>query len=240
MTHILSTRRRLVTPPEMTELNRAQSNGAESLRPSARPAWSLGRAQRGDVLAPTELALLRARSEAAVDSLLATLPEDWAAFASPALGGDEVSVVRLLVGPGGVFAVHTQLYEGQFAWVHRRRLFVIGHQRRTDLAVAGTSAQQLTVLLRGKVPLRTAVQPTVVVLGAGAGAGAGARAHSMWPTGRLVSGAGDPVTVLGAGALAGWLAARPQILRPVERMELAAVIDNPGTWGVRPTIVPGA
>jgi hypothetical protein len=209
----------------MTEANRT---GAP--RPSARPAWSLGRAQRGDVLAPADLALVRARSEAALETLLATLPADWAAFASPALGADEASVVRLLVGPGGVFAVHAQLHEGQLAWVHRRGVFVTGHQWRTDLTVAGTSAHQLTALLRGRVPLRTAVQPTVVILGA----------RALRLTGRSVSGAGGPVTVLGAGALAGWLAARPHVLRPVERMELAAVIDNPGTWGVRPSIRPGA
>lgn len=219
MTHILSTRRRQATPPELPESTRT---GAP--RSSTGPAWLLGRASR-PAATPTDLALARARSEAAVDTLLATLPEHWAAFTS--LGGDGASAARLLVGPGGVFAVHARLYDGQIAWVRRHTVLVAG-ERSPDLAVAVAAAHRLTMLLRGRLPLRTAVQPAFVVLGA----------RTLWVTGRMSSGKAPPVPVLGAAMLGAWLAARPQVLRPIERMELAAVIDNPLTWGIRPSIAP--
>lgn len=233
MTHILSTRRRPVTPPELPESNRT---GA--LRSTTGLAWLLGRAQRQpETATPTELAVAQARSEVAVDILLATLPEHWAAFTSPALTGDGPSAARLIVGPGGVFALHAQLYDGRIAWVYGQTVHVAG-RRAPDLAIAEAGAQRLTLLLRGRVPLRTAVQPVVVVLGA----------RSLWATGRTVPGRTGqswaapgrtaPVAVLGAGALNNWLASRPQVLRPIERMELAAAIDNPLTWGIRPSIVP--
>ncbi|SEN75844.1 hypothetical protein E3O25_06050 [Cryobacterium sp. TMT1-3] len=220
MTHILSTRRRLTTPPELPESTRA---GAP--RSSTGPAWLLGRALRPAVT-PIDLALARARSEIAVDTLLDTLPEHWAAFSSPALGGDNACAVRLLVGPGGVLALHAQLYDGRIAWVHGHTVFAAG-ACSPNLALAAADAHRLTALLRGRLPLRTAVQPALVVLGA----------RALWTSGRPTARkAGMPV--LGAGALGSWLAARPQVLRPIERMELAAVIDNPLTWGVRPSIVP--
>jgi hypothetical protein len=180
--------------------------------------------------------LARARSEVALDTYLATLPKHWAAFASPAETGDGPSAARLIVGPGGIFALHAQLCDGRIAWVYRDTVHVAG-RRAPDLAIAEAGAQHLTTLLRGRLPLRTAVQPVVVVLGA----------RALWAAGRTMhSGAahaaGSPasrtmVAVLGAGALGDWLAARPQVLRPIERMELAAAIDNPLTWGVRPSIV---
>ena len=219
MTHILSTRRRLATPPELPESTRT---GAPRLSPG--PAWLIGRAAR-PAATPTDLALARARSEIAVDTLLATLPEHWAAFTS--LGGDGASASRLLVGPGGIFALRAQLYDGQIAWVRRRTVLVVG-QPSPDLADAEVAAHRLTALLRGRLPLRTAVQPAFLVLGT----------RALWVTGRLSSGKTPPVPVLGAAMLGEWLAARPQVLRPIERMELAAVIDNPLTWGIRPSIAP--
>lgn len=222
MTHILSTRRRQATPPELPE-----ANHRAAFRSSTRPAWPLGRWPRSGGLAPTEAALVRARSEAAVDALLATLPDDWAAFSSSALVGNGTSAVRVLVGPGGVFALHAQPYEGRIAWVHGSRLFVTG-QGSPNLALVETGAHELTALLRERMPLRIAVQPAVVVLGP----------RALWVTGRSMSGAAVPVTILGQATLGDWLAARPHVLRPVERMELAAVIDNPRTWGVRPSIAP--
>ena len=227
MTHILSTRRRLATPPELPESNRT---GA--LRSTPGLAWLLGRAQRRTAPTPTDLALARARSELAVDTFLEALPEHWAAFTSPALTGDGPSAARLIVGPGGVFALHAQLCDGRIAWVYRQTVHVAG-RRAPDLDTAEAGAQRLTMLLRGRVPLRTAVQPVVVVLGA----------RALWASGRTgqswaAPGRPAPVAVLGAHALGDWLASRPQVLRPIERMELAAAIDNPLTWGIRPSILP--
>ncbi|WP_161498920.1 hypothetical protein [Cryobacterium aureum] len=223
MTHILSTRRRLSTPPERPESTRA---GAPRL--SSGPAWLLGRAPR-TAATPTDLALVRVQTESAVDRLLAALPEHWAAFTLPTLGGGGQSAMRLLVGPGGVLALHAQLCDGQIAWVHRQSVLVAG-QRSPDLAVAAAGANQLTMLIRGRLPLRTAVQPALVLLGA----------RALWVTGRSgrLSGRTSLVPVFGAATLGDWLAAHPQVLRPIERMELAAVIDNPLTWGSRPTILP--
>ena len=242
MTHTLSTRRRLVTPPELPE---SPCTGAR--RSSTGPAWPLGLASRPAAATPTDLTLARARSESAVDELLATLPDHWAAFASPALGGDGASAVRLLVGPGGVFALHAQLYDGQIAWVHRHTMFVVG-QRSPNLVLAESGARRLTLLLRGRLHLRSAVQPALVVLGARAlwvtgrsasgKTASGITAPGQTGAGRATQGKTPPVPVLSAATLGHWLAARPQVLRPIERMELAAVIDNPVTWGIRPSIVP--
>ena len=219
MTHILSTRRRLSTPPVLPESTRT---GAPRL--STGPTWLLGRVSR-PAATPTDLALARAQVESAVDSLLATLPEHWAAFTLPTLDADGPSAMRLLVGPGGVLALHAQLCDGQIAWVHCQSVLVAG-RRSPDLAAAQADANQLTTQIRGRLPLRTAVQPALVLLGA----------RVLWVTGR--SGRMTTVPVLGAATLGDWLAARPQVLRPIERMELAAVIDNPLTWGRRPTILP--
>ena len=221
MTHILSTRRRLSTPPEMPE-----SNHTGAPRSSTGLFWLLGRASHTAAATPDALALARARTDTAIDTLLATLPQHWAAFTSTALGDDDgASTVRLLVGPGGIFALHAQLYDGHIVWVHRHTVLVAG-PRAPDLAVAEAGAHRLTLLLRGRLPLRTAVQPALVLLGT----------RALWVTGRSASGRTPPV--LGAATLGAWLAARPQVLRPIERMELAAVIDNPLTWGIRPSIAP--
>ena len=228
MTHILSTRRRLSTPPESLELNRTGTS-----RSLTGPAWLFGSAPRPAVT-PIDLALATARSESAIDTLLASLPENWAAFTLPRLGDDDAGAMRLLVGPGGVLAVHARLYGGQIAWVHRQTVLVAGH-RSPNLAVATAGANRLTVLLRGRLPLRTAVQPALVLLGTRALL-ITSRSGPVKP----VPGRTPPVPVLGAAAFADWLGARPQVLRPIERMELAAVIDNPLTWGSRPTILPPA
>ena len=236
MIHILSTWRRRSMPPESLESNRTAPP-----RLLVGPAWLAGYSPRPAVT-PIDLAVARARSESAIDTLLATLPENWAAFTLPRFGGDGAGVVRLLVGPGGVLALHARLFDGQIAWVHRQTVLVAG-QRSPDLTVATAGANRLTVLLRGRLPLRTAVQPALVLLGT----------RALWITGRsglVKSGLGKAgpakmvsvrtplVPVLGAAALGDWLVARPQVLRPIERMELAAVIDNPLTWGIRPTILP--
>lgn len=234
MTHILSTRRRLVTPPELIESNRTESNRTGAPRPFTGSAWLLGRSWRRASATPTDLALARALTETALDSLLDTLPQHWAAFAPPDIGGDAERATRLLVGPGGVFALQAQLYDGQIAWVHRHTVLVAG-QRSPDSAVAEAAARRVTMLLRGRLPLRAAVQPALVVLGT----------RARWTTGRSAPGrtmlgktASKTVPLLGSATLGDWLAARPQVLRPAERMELAAVIDNPLTWGIRPSIAP--
>ena len=226
MTHILSTRRRLSTPPESPESNRTGTS-----RSLTGPVWLFGSSPRPAVT-PIDLALATARSECAIDTLLTALPENWAAFTLPKLGDDGVGAMRLLVGPGGVLAVHARLYDGQIVWVHRQTVLVAG-QPSPNLAVATAGANRLTVLLRGRLPLRTAVQPALVLLGA----------RALWITSRSgparpAPGRALPVPVLGAAAFGDWLGARPQVLRPIERMELAAVIDNPLTWGIRPTILP--
>ncbi|WP_104127441.1 hypothetical protein [Cryobacterium sp. Y57] len=236
MIHILSTWRRRSTPPESLESNRIATP-----RSLVGPAWLPGYAPRPAVTS-IDLALARARSESAIDTLLATLPENWAAFTLPRFGDDGAGVMRLLVGPGGVLALHARLYDGQIAWVHRQAVLVVG-QCSPDFTVATAGANRLTLLLRGRVPLRTAVQPALVLLGT----------RALWTTGRsgsvesgsvkagaakIAPGRTPSVPVLGAAVLGDWLVARPQVLRPIERMELAAVIDNPLTWGIRPRILP--
>ncbi|TDW29349.1 nuclease-related domain-containing protein [Cryobacterium psychrophilum] len=161
-----------------------------------------------------------AQGELALATLLQEPPNDWAVFDS-----DSASPVseHLVVGPGGIFTLHTlrtRHSDGEWVWVDRGTVRVSG-RRRPDGRDAIAEAHLVTSLLRARIPLRAPVRPVIVLFGA-----------------RFIFARGKPadVKVVDARDLQGWLQELPSVLRPIERMELAAVIDNPVTWGTRPSM----
>lgn len=148
---------------------------------------------------------------------LPAVPRHWAVFHP--LPED----VHLVVGPGGIFTISVLHLAGDWVWADRGRLLVSG--RRVDhLAAAEQHADRFGARLRARMALPAPVRPVLAVEGARV---LGRRDRSL------------PVTVLAAPELDAWLSGLPTALRAIERMELAAVIDSPVTWGTRPTFTPG-
>jgi len=158
-----------------------------------------------------------AQGEVALAALLDEPPTDWAVF-----GSDSASPVseHLVVGPGGIFTLHTWHSAGEWVWVDRGVVRVSG-RRRSAGRDAITEADLVTGLLRARIPLRTPVRPVIVLCGARF---------------LVARGKSPDMKVVDARDLQSWLQELPSVLRPIERMELAAVIDNPVTWGTRPSM----
>ncbi|MFC5929760.1 hypothetical protein D6T64_03515 [Cryobacterium melibiosiphilum] len=148
---------------------------------------------------------------------LPAMPAHWAVFHPlPA-------AAPLVVGPGGIFTVSVHDLAGDWAWADRRGLLVSG--RRVDyLAEAEQQAERVFTRLRARMAVPAPVRPVLALDGARY---LGLRDRPL------------PVKVLAARDLEGWLAGLPTVLRAIERMELAAVIDSPVTWGIRPRFGPG-
>ncbi|WP_197059485.1 nuclease-related domain-containing protein [Cryobacterium sp. MLB-32] len=160
---------------------------------------------------------LTTQGELALATLLQEPPLDWAVF--PAGPSGPVSE-HLMVGPGGVFTINTRHSDGEWIWVDKDTIRVSGRRMayRQDAVV---EAQRVTALLRARIPLRAPVRPVIALVGARF---------------IVVRGKTPAMAVVDARELQVWLEARPTVLRPIERMELAAVIDNPVTWGARPSM----
>ncbi|MFO7691376.1 MAG: hypothetical protein R6W83_12635 [Cryobacterium sp.] len=142
---------------------------------------------------------------------LPELPDHFAAF-------EPLPGVHLVVGRAGVFTVTVYQHPGAWAWADKRSL-VVSARRTSYLLDAEANAAHVTDRLRARFVLRTPVRPVVALAG-----------------GRVIMRRTrvSPVTVLSTADLTAWLTALPTVLRPSERMHLAAHIDNPATWGVRP------
>ena len=152
-------------------------------------------------------------------AIVPTIPEDWAVFQALS------PTSHLVMGPGGIFTVSVHPLAGDWAWVDKRSLLVAG--RRTGfLRDAELDAARVTDLLRARIALRAPVRPVVTLVGARL-------------LGRATAGGSAAVPVLLAGDLAAWFAAQPRVLRAGERMDLAGLIDHPGTWGTDRSFGPG-
>lgn len=148
-----------------------------------------------------------------------TLPTDWAVFQALS------PTSHLVMGPGGIFVIGVHVIPTDWAWIDKRVLVIAG--RRTDhLRAAESEAAWVTELLRARTALRVPVRPVVTLIGARI-------------LGRGRAAASALVPVLPEGALAGWLTAQPRVLRAGERMDLAGLIDHPGTLGVARSFGPG-
>ncbi|MDH6237715.1 NERD domain-containing protein [Cryobacterium sp. CG_9.6] len=170
-----------------------------------------------ETLTPTDprpARYLTALGEQALEALLHEPPTGWAVF--DAESARSVSE-HLIVGPGGIFTVHTRHSDGEWVWVDKDTIRVSG-RRMSYSRDAIVEANLVTSRLRARIPLRTPVRPVVALFGA-----------------RFILLRGKPgdITVVDARDLRAWLEKLPPVLRPIERMELAAVIDNPVTWGSR-------
>ena len=166
--------------------------------------------------AATRLAAEFGPSLALVAPELPELPAHFAAF-------EPLPGVHLVVGRAGVFTVTVHRHPGEWAWVDKRSL-IVSRRRTRYLQGAELDAEQVTDRLRARFALRTPVRPVLVLDGV----------RVLTRRNRT-----SPVTVLTAADLTAWLTALPTVLRPSERMDLAAHIDNPATWGVRPMFGPG-
>ncbi|TFD52751.1 NERD domain-containing protein [Cryobacterium frigoriphilum] len=155
-----------------------------------------------------------------VPGALPAVPRHWAVF-HPLPGA-----AHLVVGPGGIFTICVQHLAGDWAWADKRGLLVSGH-RVAFLAEAERQADRFATLLRTRMAVPAPVRPVLALEGARY---VGPRSLRDRPL---------PVKVLAADDLEAWLAGLPTVLRAIERMELAAVIDSPVTWGIRPTFGPG-
>jgi len=157
---------------------------------------------------------LTSRGEVALASLLQEPPVNWAVFPPGPVSK------HLVVGPGGVFTISTRHSDGEWVWVDKDTIRVSGRRMaaRQDAVV---EADRVTALLRARIPLRAPVRPVIALVG---------------PRFIVVRGKTPGMIVLDARELQAWLEALPTVLRPIERMELAAVIDNPATWGARPSM----
>lgn len=155
---------------------------------------------------------LTSQGEQALAALLQEPPLDWAVFPSGPVSE------HLVVGPGGVFTINTRHSDGEWVWVDKDTIRVSG-RRMAYSQDAVVEAQRVTTLLRARIPLRAPVRPVIALLGARF---------------IVVRGKAPEMVVLDARELQAWLEELPTVLRPIERMELAAVIDNPATWRGRP------
>jgi len=191
-------------------------------RLAAQPAvMDASRLENGRSTKPRTPGLLGARGEIAVEEILASMPPDWAVFNTVPLGLSGPGADLLAVGPAGVFTINTAHLSATWVWAEKRTVMVSG-RRMPYIREAESEAERVTLLLRERMPLRAAVRPVVALLG---------------PRIIVVRGRPTQVKVVDARDLQEWLVTLPHLLRPNERMDLAAVIDNPVTWGARPSIV---
>ena len=158
---------------------------------------------------------------ASIRAIVPTIPEDWAVFQALS------PTSHLVMGPGGIFtvSVHPLAGDWAWAWVDQRTLLVAG-RRTSFLRDAEVDSARVTELLRARIALRVPVRPVVTLVGARL-------------LGRGKAAASTAVPVLPAEDLAAWLAAQPRVLRAGERMDLAGLIDHPGTWGTDRNFGPG-
>lgn len=163
---------------------------------------------------------IRSTQLEAQPGILPAVPRHWAVF-HPLPGA-----APLVVGPGGIFTICVHHLAGDWAWADKRGLLVSG-RRVAYLADAEQQADEVFTRLRARMAVPAPVRPVLALDGARY---VGPRSLRDRPL---------PVKVLATDDLEAWLAGLPTVLRAIERMELAAVIDSPVTWGIRPTFGPG-
>jgi len=163
-----------------------------------------------------------AKAEIAVASLLAQLPEEWTVFHAIPAGSEGTDIDHVVVGPGGVFTIHTKLHRGKNVRVAGRTVVIEG-ERMPYIGRAEGEAVRVTTLLRERMLLRASVRPVVAIVGA-----------------RRVTIYQKPaqVKVIDADDLTPWLVTRPPMLDRVDRGTAADIIDRPETWDAMPSTHP--
>jgi len=163
-----------------------------------------------------------ARAEIVVGRALARLPSDWIVFHSLPVGDSGTDVDHLVIGPAGVFALRAERHARQSVQVVGRSVHVgartIPHVREAEYEALG-----LTSLLARRMPMTAAVHGVVVLVDA-----------------RRVTVQAQPdrVTVVAAVDLCALLLSLPPLLEPLDREEIAALVEDPELWHARPASDP--
>ena len=182
---------------------------------AARPRTGLERVVGRDPLEPEARRWYTgATGERAVAARLATLPAGWTVLHSLPVGRHGADIDHLVIGPGGVFTVHTKHHVDAGVWVAGRTVLVSG-ARTAMIASAETEARRVDRIVAGVLADAPAVRPVVAIVGAR----------------RLtVRGAPQTVTVLRAESLRRFLKAQPQRLDATEVDRVVAHLAAPATW----------
>jgi hypothetical protein len=164
-----------------------------------------------------------ARAEIAVGLALAALPREWIVFHSLPVGESGSDVDHLIIGPGGVFALHSDRQARKSVQVAGRSVQV-GARKIPYIREAEFEAVSLTALLGERMPRAAPVQGVVVLVDT-------RRVTVVAPPSR--------VKIIEADALCAWLQALPPVLAPLERLEIARFVDNPQLWQALTALEPG-
>lgn len=175
-------------------------------------------------LGPASLVWYRgAKAEIAVGRILAELPAGWIIFHALPAGNEGTDIDHLVVGPAGVFTIHTTRHRHKKVRVAGRTVIVDG-ERLPYIRKAEVESARVTALLQKRMLLRAAVSPVVAIVDA--------RQITVYqPPAR--------VKVIDADELRPWLLTRPHIFTLPERVAASDIIDSPETWdavlGVEPS-----
>ncbi|WP_146071120.1 nuclease-related domain-containing protein [Cryobacterium sp. Y57] len=104
-----------------------------------------------------------ARAEIAVGLALAELPRDWIVFHSLPVGDSGADVDHLVIGPGGVFALHSDRQARKSVLVAGRSVLV-GARKIPYIREAEFEAVSLTALLSQRMPSTASVRGVVVLV----------------------------------------------------------------------------
>lgn len=162
-----------------------------------------------------------AKGEIAVAALLEQLPSAWTVFHALPTGIRGSDIDHLVVGPGGVFTINTELHTGQDIWVAGHTVLVSG--RSTPyIRNAEFEASRVGAMLRERMPLLPPVQPVLALVGA-----------------KHVSVGTRPakVRVVEAQDLVIWLTNLAVVINESELDLLVDILDEPTTWQAAPMVV---
>ncbi|TFD10950.1 NERD domain-containing protein [Cryobacterium sp. TMT1-2-2] len=155
-----------------------------------------------------------ARAEIAVGLALAELPREWIVFHSLPVGERGADVDHLVIGPGGVFALHSDRQARKSVLVAGRSVLV-GARKIPYIREAEFEAVSLTTLLSERMPRAASVHGVVVLVDT-----------------KSVTVKAQPsrVKVIEAADLCAWLQGLPPVLAPLDRLEIAGFVENPALW----------
>ncbi len=159
-----------------------------------------------------------AQGEIIVGGILATLPPEWTSFHALPIGRKDADIDHIVVGPGGVFTINTKHHNNKRIWVAGRTLMVSGH-KHPHIPSAETEAKRVTTLLSERMPLAPPIQPVVVLVA---------------PRSLSINKKPEQVKVITVSALRRWLLKHPVLLSETDLAQVAAILDDPSTWPVRP------
>lgn len=163
-----------------------------------------------------------ARAEIAVGLALAELPREWIVFHSLPVGDSGADVDHLVIGPGGVFALHSDRQARKAVQVAGRSVLV-GARKLPYIREAEYEAVCLTTLLSQRMPRAASVRGVVVLVDT----------KSV-----TVKAPPSRVKIIEKANLCAWLQGLPPVLTPLDRLEVAGFVENPVLWQALPALEP--